>query len=258
MAQRTVIKAEYAFQEVLRFEPQRLESATPQTMEDLVKAKDFNEDFQIAEVVRNFTGLAEIEVKQIESAIEKRALEELKSIQEQAYSEAFELGMSEGRRQAFVATSEEIDTKLAELGKLVSSIRDSKIHFLNSNENQILKMVFYLATKVAMFEVSQKPEEAIQSVLRECVNISHGEETVRVIVAPEQVDFLETLQRERKRDLEFLKNIEFAPQEGIQPGGCIIATNYSEVDARLEERINKLWDQVRDSIPPLKDSVEHG
>ncbi len=258
MAQRTVIKAEYAFQEILKFEPQRLESATAESMEDLVKAKDFNEDFQIAEVVRNFTGLAEIEVKRIESEIEKRALEELKSVQEQAYSEAFDLGMSEGRRQAFVATSEEIERKLSDLDKLVSSIRDSKIHFLNSNENQLIKMVFYLATKVAMFEVSQKPQEAIQSVLRECINVTHSEETVRVIVAPEQLDFLESLQKERKRNLEFLKNVELAPQDGIQPGGCIIATNYSEVDARLEERINKLWEELRDSIPPLKDTIEHG
>lgn len=258
MVQKNVIKAEHAFQEVLRFEPQRLNSTTPESMQELVSVQDHNTDFQIAEVVRDFTGLAELEVKRIESEIEKRALEELKSIQEQAYSEAFDLGMDEGRRQAFVKKSEEIDKSVNDLDHLVTAIRNAKIHFLNSNENQLVKMVFYLATKIAMFEISEKSKEAVQAVLRECITVSHSEETVRVIVAPEQIDFLETLQKERKRDLEFLKNVEFTPQDGISSGGCIITTNYSEIDARIEERVSKLWDEIRSSIPPLKDSVGNG
>jgi flagellar assembly protein FliH len=258
MAQRSVIKAEFAFQEVLRFEPQRLTAATSEGMDELVKAQDHNADFQIAEVVRNFTGLAEIEGQRIENEIEEKALEELKAIQEQAYSEAFDLGMIEGRRQAFTTNSEEIDRRLGELDKLITTIRDLKVHFLNSNENQLIKMVYYLATKMAMFEVSERSNEAIQSVLRECVTATHSEEHLRVIVSPDQIEFLETLQKERKREIEFLKNVEFTPQEGISPGGCIIATNYSEIDARLEERINKLWEEIRDSIPPLKDRVQHG
>jgi flagellar assembly protein FliH len=258
MAQRGIIKAKLAFREVLRFEPQKLTSATPENMSVLVDAQDHNEDFQIADVVRNFTGLAEIEVQRIESEIEKRALEELKSVQEQAYSEAFELGMSEGRRQSYIASSEEIEKKLGDLERLVVSIRDSKIHFLNSNENQLIKMVYFLATKIALFEISQNTQEAIQAVLKECVSSAHSEEAIKVIVAPDQIDFLETLQKERKRDLEFLKKVEFSPQEGIVPGGCIITTNYSEVDARLEQRVAKLWEEVRDSIPPLKDKVGNG
>lgn len=258
MAQRVVIKAEFAFQEVLKFEPQHLESTDPEEIEELVKVNDQNQDFRVAEVVRNFTGLAELEVKRIESEIEKRALEELKSVQEQAYSEAFDLGMSEGRRQAFATHSDEIEKRILELDKLVRSIRDSKIHFFNSNENQLMKMVYYLATRLAMFEISENKNHAIQNVLKECIVAAHGDETVRVTVSPEQFDFLETLQKERQRELDFLKVVEFTPQDGITSGGCIITTNYSEVDARVEERIKKLWDEVRDSIPPLKDTVENG
>lgn len=257
MAQRSVIKAEVAFEEIVRFEPQKLLASNPEVMDDLVKATEKNNDFQIADVVRNFTGLAEIEVKRMEGEIEKKAMEELKTIQEQAYSEAFDLGLTEGRRQAFAEASEEIEQRLSELDRLLGAIRDSSLHFLNNNENHLIKMVYFLATKIALFEISERSNEAIQRVLRSCVNASHSEEAVKVVVAPEQIDFIESLQKQKNRDLEFLKNMEFSPQEGIQPGGCIIATNYSEIDARLEERVNKLWEEIRDSIPPLKDSIVH-
>ncbi|MEY4615871.1 MAG: hypothetical protein RJB66_831 [Pseudomonadota bacterium] len=253
MAQRSIIKAENAFKEILRFEPQKLVTSNPEAIDDFIKSSDNNPDFQVAEVVRNFTGLAEIEEERMESEIQKKALLELKSIQEQAYSEAFEIGIAEGRRQAFVETSEQIETKLDELDKLLNSIRSSKIHFLNSNEHHLVKMVYFLSTKLALFEVSERSQEAILSVLRSAVSASHGDETVRVSVSPDQIDFLEVLQKEKSRDLDFLKNVELTPQEGIRPGGCIITTNYSEVDARIEERINKLWEEIKGAIPPIKE-----
>lgn len=256
MAFKNIIKSERAIQEVLKFEPQKLIAVNPEEMDELVEASQMNVDFRIADVVKNFTGLAEIEDKKTENEIERRALEELKSIQEQAYTEGYELGVTEGRRQAYLSKSEEIDKRVNDLDHFISTLRDLKIHFLNSNENQIIKMAFYLASKIALFEINQNSRDSILTVLRECIGISHSEETIKVSVAPEQLEFLETLQKEKKRELEFLKNVEFSPQDGIQVGGCIITTNYSEIDARLEERIAKLWKEVQSSMPPLKEQVE--
>ena len=257
MAQRNVIKADFAFQEVFKFEPQKLAAANIQVIDDYIRTTEMNKDFQIADIVSNFTGLADLEAQRMESEIEQKALEGLKTIQEQAYSEAFELGMAEGRRQALIEATEEIDRRLQELDLLVDSLRDSKQHFLNNNENQLMKMVYFLATEVALQEITQKPNDVVLSILRSSVNVSHSEEMVKVTVAPEQIDFLESLQKEKKRDFDFLKKVEFSPQEGIHPGGCIITTNYSEVDARVEERITKLWEEIQDSIPPLKDRITH-
>ncbi len=257
MGLKSIIKSEYVFQEVLKFEPQRLNAISAESMDELVSASRLHNDFKIADVVKNFTGLAQIESEQIENEIERRALEELKSVQEQAYSEAFELGASEGRRQAFLSHSDEIEKRLNDLDHLVSSIRDLKVNFLNSNENQIIKMAFYLASKIALFEIKQNSRDAVLAVLRDCINLTHQEESIKVGVAPEQLEFLEALQKEKKREFEFLKNVEFLPQEGVTLGGCIITTNYSEIDARIEERIEKLWKEIQSSTPPLKDRLEN-
>lgn len=258
MIQRLIIKSDQSMQEVLTYEPQKLISTPPENMDDLVRIKDLNNDFLISDIVKNFTGLAEIEEKRAESEIEKKALEELKSVQEQAYAEAFELGLVEGRKKAFQESSVIINESLQNLEHLVSSIRNAKINFLNSNENQLIKMSFYLATKIALFEVSSNTEKAVLEVLKECISISHGEEKIKIGVAPEQVEFLETLQKEQNREYDFLKKAEFIPQNDVRLGGCVITTNFSEIDARIEERIEKLWNEVQSAIPPFKDKIDQG
>lgn len=258
MLNKNIIKSEKAYEEILKFEPQKLISTTVESMDELIKIKEMNNDFLISDVVKNFTGLAELEGKRAEREIEKKALEELKTVQEQAYAEAYELGLSEGIKKAFIDNSEIINTRINELDLLIKNIRDSKIHFLNSNESQLMKMVFYLATKVALFEVSKQPNEAIIKVLKECIKISHGEEKIKVGVSPIQVEFLETLQKEQNREYEFLKNVEIIPQDGVRAGGCVITTNYTEINAQIEERIEKLWSEMLSIIPPIKDQVENG
>lgn len=258
MLQKVIIKSDQSIQEVLTYEPQKLVSAQPESIDELIRIKELSHDFLISDVVKNFTGLAEVEEKKAESEIERKALEELKAVQEKAYSEAYELGLDEGRKKAFLETSDEINKGIQELSHLISSIRNSKVHFFNNNENQLIKMTFYLAGKIALFEIEKNYEKAVLEVLKECVSISHTEEKIKIGVAPEQLNFLETLQKEHNREYDFLKMAEFLPQNDIRLGGCVITTNYSEIDARIEERVEKLWSEIHGSIPPLKVQVEQG
>lgn len=257
MASSNIIKAEVAFQRVLHFEPQKLSAGNFEELNNFVRQMEENPEFQVAEVVRTFTGLAEMEDQRIESEIERKALEQLKEIQEEAYSEAYSLGLQEGQQKAFEEKAAEIDARLSELEKLIENLRHLKVHFVNNNENQLMKIVLFLATKVAMFEISERPNEAIQSVLRKCITATNEDEQMRVMVAKEQIEFLEVLKKERKKEFNFLKNAEFHGEEGLMPGGCKIETNFSEIDAKLEERVNRFWSEVLESIPPIKDRLEN-
>lgn len=257
MASSNIIKANVAYQKILQFEPQKLSMANFEQLNEMVRHMDANPEFQVAEVVRNFTGLAEMEGQRIESEIERQALEQLKSIQEEAYQEAYNLGLQEGQQKAFQDKAAEIDARLADLDELITNLRDLKVHYINNNENQLMKMILYLATKVAMFEISERPQEAIRSVLRRCITVTNEDEQMRVMVAPDQIQFLDLLKKERKKELNFLKNVEFHAEEGLSKGGCKIETNFSEIDARIEERVGRLWDEVLQSIPPIKDRLEN-
>jgi flagellar assembly protein FliH len=255
MGYRGIIKAERSFEKVLSYEPKKIQPIDSSTMDNMVMAQQAGSEFKIAEVVRSFTGLKELEQQEVETAIERRALEQLKSIEEKAYKEAFELGLEEGRKEAFKVYSEKINEKLQALEELINQISNMKTHFLNSNENHLITLVYHLAKRIAFSEISEKYNEVILNVLSESVKLAHSEEKIRVHVSGKQIEFLETLQKENSRDLEFLRQIDLVADDKIEVGGCVIATNYSEVDARIEQRVEQLWLALKDTIPPVKDVV---
>jgi flagellar assembly protein FliH len=49
--------------------------------------------------------------------------------------------------------------------------------------------------------------------------------------------------------------MKFEPNEEVVDGGCIVETNYGEVDARIEQRVAQLWSVVSEIIPKVKDRI---
>ncbi len=251
-----IIKAKKVFDEVLMFEPQKLEVIDPELMNRMVRSEANNPDFKISEVVRNFTGLKEKEIQEVEIDLERRALEQLQGVQESAYQEAYKLGEDEGKKEAYEFHKKDIVKKLESIDQLFNTVSHLKEQLLNANENHIIQLVYHLAKLIARKEISQNQNDVILAVLSESLKLAHSEEKVRVHISEQQIDFLESLQKESGREMEFLKNLELVTDKNIEPGGCIISTNYGEVDARVAERAEQLWNTLKDTLPASKDVIE--
>jgi flagellar assembly protein FliH len=63
------------------------------------------------------------------------------------------------------------------------------------------------------------------------------------------------LQKATGREFEFLKAVKFEGDEAVTEGGCILETNYGEIDSRVEQRVEKLWEALVEAIPKVKDKV---
>jgi flagellar assembly protein FliH len=114
--------------------------------------------------------------------------------------------------------------------------------------------MFQMASRLAKTELVNN-NEAIVQVLRDAVGLAQDEENVTVRVSPTQFEFLETLKKETGREFEFIKKMKFEPDQEIADGGCIVETNYGEVDARIEQRMQQLWSVLSENMPKVKDKV---
>ncbi len=249
-----VLSKEYADKTVLEFSPPRFDLGTPQQALEYLKEKSSGSDFRMSEPIRVQTGVDQIEQSSLEETIEIKALEKLKEIQEQAYQEAYNLGLEEGRAEAFNKATNEIKYNIENLEQLLATMKNLKTDLLSFNESHLLKLVFQMASRIATTEV-QANQETIIEIIRNSVLLSQDEENVTVRVSPEQFEFLETLKKQTGREYEFLKKIRFEPNPEIAVGGCIVETNYGEIDARIEQRIEQLWKTVVESIPKVKDKI---
>lgn len=253
---RFVIKAEEAIHEVMQYQPLILDSKQSNNVADFVQVHKDGEsrDFRVDQVISEFTGLSKIQDAKFEEVVENKTLEALKEVQEKAYGEAYQLGLDEGKKEAFKSASEAIEGKLRRMEDLLSTITTLKSSLVSINEAHLVELVYHLASRLAFFEIEKNPQTIVH-VLRESVKLSEEDQKLSVRISPSEMDFLEQLQTETHRDLEFLKKIELVAEESIKPGGCIISSNYSEVDARVESRVEQLWNAIKDTLPQKKNSV---
>lgn len=251
---KSVLSKEVAEKTVLEFVPVRFDLGTPEQALNYLAEKSKGSDFRMNDAIRVQTGIDQFEQKSDEEKVEEAALEKLKEIQESAYQEAYALGLEEGRKKAFEKVTSEITERMDHLDGLLNGIKELKKEMTTFNESHLVQLVFHMASRLAKMELNGNNEAIIQ-ILRDAVGLSQDEENITVRVSSSQFEFLEELKKETGRELEFIKRIRFEPSEEISDGGCIVETNYGEVDARIEQRVEQLWSVLSENMPKVKNRI---
>jgi flagellar assembly protein FliH len=210
--------------------------------------------FRLNDLVSEQTGVADRERLSSEEMVEVRALEKLKEVQESAHREAYAIGLEEGRAAAFKQYEEELKARLADFAELGLSLSKLKLDLVNFNESHIVKLIYFMANRLAMYEIEQNPE-AILAVLKTLIEGSYEGEQVLIRLSPQDFKFVNETRERLGTDFEFLKKARLDESPEIKPGGCIIETNYGVVDATLEERAHKLMETTFASAPKVRDSI---
>ena len=252
---KTVVREEGPLQRILEYTPRKFDLGVPAPAMDFQQIhRERENDFRMSEVLRIQTGLNKIEAEETEETVEKRTLEKLKEVQEAAYQEAYQLGLEEGRKEAFTKAAKEIDDNLSGLGTLIGNLEKLKTELLKQNESHLLKLILHVAARLAHHDI-QVNNDCVVEIMRRAIDAAQIDEDVTVQVSPTQFDFLENLKKETDRKYEFLRKVKLVPMENISGGGCVIETNYGVIDARFEERISKLWETMTENLYRIKEKV---
>lgn len=210
--------------------------------------------FKIDTLVAEQTGMAELERLSVEAKVERQALERLKDLQEQAYREAYALGLDEGREKAFEEKRSVFQEKVLHFEELISSVERLKSDLIASNEAQILRLVMYMAKRLAMAEVKERPELVLE-VIKTAVESAQSEEAITVRLSPSDMQFIDETRMKLGKEFDALKKAKFEASDSVSDGGCVVETNYGDVDATMEQRFEKLWTAVSEKLPKLKNVV---
>lgn len=251
---KSILKANEAADRVLEYSPTKFELGTPPQALDYLDAKKRGADFRMSDVVAVQTGIEKMELDSYEERIENRALEKLKEIQEQAYQEGYKLGLDEGTKKAFDENSFRIESSLKEMSQIIQALKNMKVDICHFNESHMVQLLFNMASKIAMAHLEYEEKPVVEAI-RQAVELAQGEENVVIHVSEKQMAFLEELQSQKSVELDFMQKVKLIGNPDIKPGGCIIETNYGEVDSRVEQRTEQLWNQLKENLPRVKNKL---
>ncbi len=239
---------------VLNYVPKQIQFGTPDAALDYLREKEKGSDFIMSDVLRQTTGVDTIEKMTEETKIENKVLEKLSEVQSDAYENAFQLGLEEGREKAYAERTNDINFNLSKLEEMMQQMAHLKEEMIRQNESHIVTLVYNIAKRIALDHIEEKPE-IVLSVIKNAIDMAQADEDVNVLICSSQVEFLENMKTKSGREAEFLSKVRFQVSDQVTSGGCIVETNFGVVDARIEERVSKLWTELKQALPRVKSPI---
>lgn len=260
---KAVLSKEEADKVAVAFSPRKFPHSVSPTAKNFVAYQSQQADagktssFQLDRIVAQQTGVAELERITIEEKVEQEALARLKEIEEQAYQQAYQIGLEEGREKAYVDQHAALAAKLDQFESLIATIENLKTHLVDANEAHFMRLVFYVARRLAMDEIKDR-REIVLNVVRQSIENAQSDENVTVRVSQDDFSFIESIKERLGKEFDSVKKAKFEAGDTIADGGCVIETNYGDVDATVEERLDKLWNAISEKLPKTEDVFGDG
>jgi flagellar assembly protein FliH len=196
---------------------------------------------------------AEEEAKRVVSEAEKRVAE-LESTAgsrlESAEREAAKKGRAEGREEGYKEGVAEAERLVGRLHIILDRAMDKRAEILAETEAQVVELVLLVAKKVVKVISENQKSVVVQNIQQALRKLkTKSDVIVRVNLADLQ------LSTEHVKDFvqmtENAKKLQIVEDSTVDRGGCVIETDFGEIDARIASQLNELEEKILD-VAPIK------
>lgn len=247
----SLVKGKDAEKTVFAFQPKTFQIPASNIAKDFVERENQKPtDFLVSDIVSETSKIRDLRKKDSEALIEDAVLARMKEIEEEAYKKAYELGLIEGEKKAFQDKSSEIKKNLEHLQSTIQQFESMKTQLLQQNEVFLIKLIFQVASRIALLEISES-REPLAEFLKQIVDGVEGDDRVVVYFSEKDFSFFQELQSKQGIESSF-NRIKIVSSPTVSLGGCIIESNFGTIDASVEKRVEKAWQALEAKLPRLK------
>lgn len=194
---------------------------------------------------------------EIEEGPKPPTAEELESIRKAAYEEGFEQGKREGEekgyQQGLKKGETEVDATIARLTQISHQLLEPIQSQEKELEDLFLKMVETLCRHILRRELKADSSQILALVKEAIGAIETGKKKLKIYLNEQDYSIVEPAIK-LLPDYSELWKIEVHPK--LSPGGCVIESEHSSVDATVDTRFASLLKQMYDREMPIIDEAD--
>jgi flagellar assembly protein FliH len=162
---------------------------------------------------------------------------------ERLAQEAYEEGFRKGRADGEDEFRKEVGASAEALAAVSESIRAAHSAFLESLEPQVLSLVQAIVQRVLYRDMRADPDLVLRTVRHALENLT---DRARLLVRLNPAD-LEVVRNHKLTFLEEfdgVRQMELMGDDTITSGGCIVESELMQVDAQLDERLERVFEAM--------------
>jgi len=194
---------------------------------------------------------AEDEAKRIVEEAKKTAEEleaEIQSKVDKVEKEAFGKGHAEGREEGFQEGRQEVERLVDTLQKIVSAAIDKRNEIIQGSETQVINLVLLISKKVIKVISENQRNVVINNVVQALRKLkSRGDVVIRVNL--DDVELTSDHINDFMKMVENVKSVTVLEDSSVDRGGCIIETDFGQIDARISSQLHEIEEKIVELAP---------
>ena len=179
-------------------------------------------------------------------ALREEVLAEARVEAERKVKEAYELGLEKGEAAGRQQFDESIAAASEALSTAADAMREARAHFLQTLEPEVVELSKLVAERVLGREIRCDAGLIVETVRRSLTKIIDRQRLV-VRLHPDDHEALRAHEVTLLEEFEGIEVFRVEPDESVSAGGCIVVSDASQVDGRIEILLDDVLQALADS-----------
>ena len=168
---------------------------------------------------------------------------------EQGRVEGFEAGRKAGHQDALNEHRQSFTQATQSLSAALVDFDRNRANFDSSAAESVVKLSLAIAARVTKRQAALDPAVLLANV-REAAKLVVRSCDVRIAVHPRQRQTLEAALPDLKLEIPVLGHAAIVEDTGISPGGCRVYTEHGQIDATIDEQLNRIAAELLPALQP--------
>lgn len=183
---------------------------------------------------------AQEKVKKLIDEAQEKADEIKENSRNQGYKEGKEEGYREGKEEAL---------KMVErLKTIITRVVGERARIMEESEAQIVQLVLLISKKVIKVLSENQKNIVINNVVQALRRLKTKTDVV-IRVNIEDLDVVSDHVQEIIEKIEEIGNVTVIEDSTVDKGGCIIETDFGDIDARIATQLGEIEDRILEAMP---------
>jgi flagellar assembly protein FliH len=243
-------KAEWEVEKQSMIDAAKAEANEIVQMADMAASKEKQEKTAAAEAVlvqaKEEAEKLVSEAKQLAEKLEAETRATLDDEKNAALNQARE----DGRNDGYAEGKAEVDRLIERTHVVLERAQDKRGEILIQTEEEVIRLVLLMVRKIVKVISENQREVVISNVIEALKKVKdRGNIIIRVNLADVKLTTEHT--KDFIKMLEGVKSIQVAEDSSVDSGGCVIETDFGEIDARISNQLAELESKILE-VSPIK------
>ncbi|MDJ0808661.1 MAG: FliH/SctL family protein [Desulfobacterales bacterium] len=165
--------------------------------------------------------------------------QQLEDTAKKAYAEGF----AQGEADAKALAAQQTAPLLAALENVIAELTDTRQKLQQQIESEVVDLALHVGRKIVGQALEITPE-LVADIVQAAVQKVEDPEKITIRLNPTDIRHIQSTPGRTILEGR-AERIQFEEDEGIEAGGCLVQTEYGEIDARIENQFRAIEEAFR-------------